>query len=251
MIKSYLKIAWRNLLKHKLFSFINILGLAIGIAACMIIFLYVHNESTFDQYNAKVDRIARVTTTLHAPESDVALAISPAPLADALKRDYPEVESAVRLENVSQVVKFNNDVFREEAFYRADQSVFSIFSFDFLEGSPTGSLQKPHSIVITETIAKKYFGAKSAKGKTMVCNGQAVLVTGVVKNRPANSDIRIDALQYADFSKTTSWSSGFSCYTFILFYKNPDLKGFGHKLAALSTKYAQPELNTTGCLLYT
>ena len=158
MIKSYLKIAWRNLLKHKSFSFINILGLAIGIAACMIIFLYVQNELTFDLYNPKVDRIARVTTTLHAPESDVALAISPAPLADALKRDYPEVESTVRLENVPQVMKWNNDVFPEEAFYKADQSVFSIFSFDFLEGSPADALQNPGSIVITKTIAKKYFG---------------------------------------------------------------------------------------------
>ena len=81
MIKNYLKIAWRNLLKHKSFSFINILGLAIGIAACMIIFLYVHNEMTFDQYNLKTDRIARVTTILHTPESNMHFGTTPAPLA--------------------------------------------------------------------------------------------------------------------------------------------------------------------------
>src|SRR5439155_20279871 len=84
MIKSYLTIAWRNLLKHKVFSIINILGLAIGLAACMIIFLYVQHELTFDQYNKKADRIARITATIKAPGSDVVLATSPTPLADAL-----------------------------------------------------------------------------------------------------------------------------------------------------------------------
>ena len=104
MFKNHVKIAWRNLLKHKSFSFINIAGLAIGIAGCMIIFLYVRNELTFDQYNAKADRIVRITTNVKAPESDFSLATTPTPLADALKRDYPEVESVVRLENAPQSI---------------------------------------------------------------------------------------------------------------------------------------------------
>ena len=85
MIKNYLKIAWRNLVKHKSFSFINILGLAIGIGACLIIFLYVHDELTFDLYNVKADRIARVTTRMHTPESDLVIATSPVMLASNLK----------------------------------------------------------------------------------------------------------------------------------------------------------------------
>src|ERR1700732_4840280 len=141
MIQNYLKIAWRNLLKHKTFSFINILGLAIGIAACLIIFLYVHNELTFDQYNTKVDRIARATVLLHGPESDMAMASSPVPLADALKRNYPEVESAVRLEQDPQIMKYKNDVIKESAFYKADQTVFSIFTFEFKEGNSSSALQ--------------------------------------------------------------------------------------------------------------
>src|SRR5258705_9110216 len=115
MLQNYLKVAWRNLLKHKSFSLINILGLAIGIGACMIIFLYVQNELTYDLYNLKVDRIARVTTTFHTPESDVELAISPPPLADVLKRDFPEVESVVRIQNVNQVIKSGIEVFAETA----------------------------------------------------------------------------------------------------------------------------------------
>jgi putative ABC transport system permease protein len=246
MIQNYLKIAWRNLLKHKSFSLINILGLSIGIAACLIIFLYVHNELTFDLYNVKADRIARVTTTIHAPESDVVVATSPAPLANALKREYPEVESTVRLEQSPQVVKFNNDVFKEEAFYKADPSIFSIFSFEFIEGSAGNALQNPRSIVISETITKKYFGTGSALGKTMICNGDNLLVTGIVRNRPPNSDIQIDALLSADYSKHTAWMDDFSTYIFILFYKTPDLKQFGHKLIDLSRKYVQPELDSGG-----
>lgn len=245
MIKSYLKIAWRNLLKHKSFSFINILGLAIGIAACMIIFLYVHNELTFDQYNAKADRIARVTTTMHAPESDIVFATSPAPLATALLRDCPEVEATVRLESAPQVLKLHNEFFTEEAFYKTDKHIFSVFSFDFVEGTAAGALVNPYSIVITETIAEKYFPLeKKVLGKTMVCNGQNMLVTAVVKDRPSNSDIKMDALLYVDYSGITNWMDDISSmYTFILFRVKPDLKNFSHKLSAMSKKYAQPELN--------
>jgi putative ABC transport system permease protein len=246
MIQNYLKIAWRNLLKHKSFSFINIAGLAIGIAACMIIFLYVHSEMTYDLYNAKADRIVRVTTTLHTPESDVALAISPPPLADVLKRYFPEVESTVRLQNVNQVIRSNNEVFSEGSFYMADQSVFSVFSFDFLEGSATSALRNPNSIVITETISRKYFGVGSVLGKSMICNGKSLQVTGVIKDRPANSDMQIDALLSTDFSKIGVWMANFDTYTFILFYQKPNLKQFEHKLIDVSRKYAQPEMDADG-----
>jgi putative ABC transport system permease protein len=246
MIQNYLKIAWRNLLKHKSFSLINIFGLAIGIGACLIIFLYVHDELTFDQYNTKVDRIVRATTRLHTPESDLIIATSPMMLGGTMKREYPEVEATVRLSNAAASVKYNNEVFSEESFYKTEPSVFSVFSFDFLEGSPQHALQNPHTIVLTETIAKKYFGSSHALGKIMVCGAENWLVEGVVKDRPANSDMKIDALQSADFSKTTPWMDDFDNYTFILFYQKPDLKQFGHKLADLSRKYIQPELDAGG-----
>lgn len=251
MFKNHARIAWRNLLKHKSFSFINIAGLAIGLAGCMIIFLYVRNELTFDRYNTKADRIARVTTNVKAPESDFSLATTPTPLADALKRDYPEVESVVRLENAPQSMKINNEPFREDAFYKADASVFSIFDFHFIEGWSKDALSNPGSIVITETIAKKYFGTATALGRTMICNGQSISVTGVVKDRPTNSDIKIDALlSTTDFSKAVSWMDDFPLYTFVLFTQKPDLKNFEKKLTALSAKYVQPELNAQGAPNY-
>lgn len=246
MLQNYLKVAWRNLLKHKSFSLINILGLTIGIGACMIIFLYVQNELAYDLYNLKAGRIARVTTTLHTPESDVALATSPAPMADVLKRDFPEVESVVRIQNVDQMIKSGSDVFSEPAFFEADQTIFSIFTFDFLKGSPGEALKNPGSIVLTETIANKYFGNHSVLGKILICNGEPKTITGVIKDRPANSDVQIDALFSTDFSKMTAWMADFDTYTYILFYKKPDLNQFQQKLVAVSKKYAQPELDEGG-----
>jgi putative ABC transport system permease protein len=246
MIKNYFKLACRNLLKNKSFSFINILGLAIGIAACMIIFLYVQNELTYDRYNVKAGRIARVTSILHTPESDVVLATTPIPLAVTLKRDYPEVESTVRIEPATRVVKSNNKVFREEFFYSADQNIFSIFSFEFLEGKPEGSLKDPNAIVITKTIARKYFGTSTALGKIMVCNEKNLLVTGVIKDRPVNSDIPLTALLSVDYSKTTSWMDDFPLYTFVLFKNKSDFKNFEAKMVSMSKKYVQPEIEAMG-----
>jgi putative ABC transport system permease protein len=246
MLQNYLKVAWRNLLKHKSFSLINILGLATGIGACMIIYLYVHNELTYDLYNLKVDRIARVTTTLHTPESDVALAISPPPLADVLKRNFPEVESAVRIQHVDQVIKSGTEVFAENDFFESDQTIFSIFTFDFLEGSAGEALKNPGSIVLTETMVKKYFGKHPALGKILNCNGELKTVTGIIKDRPANSDLHIDALFSTDFPKMTVWMADFDTYTYILFYKKQDLNQFQQKLVAVSKKYAQPELDEGG-----
>src|SRR5579863_3387174 len=251
MIQNYLKIAWRNLLKHRGFSIINILGLAIGIAACLIIFLYVHNELTFDQYNTNINRIARATVLIHGPESDVAMASSPVLLADALKRDYPEVESVVRLEQDPQVMKYKSDLIKETGFYKADQTVFFIFNFEFKEGNPSSALQNPKSLVLTESTEKKYFGEAPALGKTLICNGEYWLVTAVVRDRPVNSDIRIDALMSSEFSKIKGWLTDISAFTFILFKNKPDLKKFESKLDGLSSKSIQPEWSAVGAANYT
>ncbi len=246
MIQNYLKIAWRNLLRHKSFSLINIVGLAIGIAACLIIFLYVYGELTYDRYNAKTNRIVRITTRLHTPESDLVLASSPQLLGEVLKKDYPEVESVARLINASSSVKFRNDVFAEPNFYSTDQPIFSVFSFNFLEGSANDALKNPASIVITKSIARKYFGDQPALGKILHCNSQDMQITGVVEDRPPNSDMKIDALLYNDFSKTKEWMDDFDNFTFVLFYRKPNLKQLAPKLAEISKKYIQPELDAGG-----
>lgn len=243
MIKSYIRAAWRNLIKHRSFSLVNIGGLAIGIAACLLIFIYIRHELTFDQYNKHADNIVRITATVHCPESDIAMATTPALLAPVLQKDYPEITAAVRLENSEQTIRLNNEYYKEEDFYRTDQSVFTLFSFEVLEGSLTNALSKPNSIVLTASMAKKYFGKRKAIGEILVCNNENRLVTAVVKDRPVNSDIKIDALLYHDYTTVNEWMDGFSLYTFVLFNKQTDLKDFEKKLVSLSKKYVQPELD--------
>jgi putative ABC transport system permease protein len=250
MIKNYLLIAWRNLLKHKVFSLINILGLSIGIAACLIIFLYVEHEFSYDQYNSKAGRIARITTTMHAPQSDVVLALAPAPLATTLKREFPEVEDAARLDQENAIIQSGSEFIREEAFYRTDQAFFSVFDLDFLEGSAAGALQRPNTVVLMASTAKKYFGNTAALGKTITCNGTPVLVTGVVKDRPANSDLDIKGLLSTDFSKKTGWVLDLDLYLFVLLKQPTDLTAFERKVTSLTTQYMRPELDAMGAKEY-
>src|SRR5882762_5115131 len=114
MLKTYLKIAWRNLLRHKIFSLINIGGLSIGIAACLLISLYVNYELSYDGYHVKKDRIVRITNMMRTPENDnVTIALSPTLLAATLNHNYPEVEAAVRFEPNATVIKVNNQLFKE------------------------------------------------------------------------------------------------------------------------------------------
>ena len=231
-------------MKHKAISFINIIGFAVGIAACLTIALYVHNEFTYDSFNSKSDRIVRITTTMRSSEGDLRLATSPALLADVLTREFQEVESVVRLEVVPTAVRYGNDLFNEASFYKTEQSLFEVFTFNFIEGSPEVALVKPNSIVITESIARKYFGSTSAVGKVLHCDGEDLTVMAVVEDRPSNSDIRADAFLYADFSNITRWSEDMSAFTFILFDTQPDFQSFSEKLAAIDAKYIQPEFRS-------
>ena len=251
MIQNYLKIAWRNLLRHKSFSLINILGLSAGIAACIVIFLYVQYELTYDRQNTKADRIARVVSTLRAPgTTDMEFGTAPYLTADALKRDFPEIGFTARLEPKPTVVKHNGELINEKGFYQTDQQVFSVFDYTFLEGTVTGALQQPGSVVLTASTAWKYFGKVSALGKTIICDGEPKTVTGVIINPPGNSDIQFTALLYTDYSKKTVWLDDFPVYTFILFNHRPDLKGFERKMKRVADKYCQPELDKAGATGY-
>ncbi len=252
MIKSYFKIAWRNLSRHTLYSFIHIAGLAVGVAACLLIFLFVRYELTYDQHNDHYERIARITSTLKAPELDLSFATSPYPLADALLREYPEVEAVARLESSPAAVTFENELISEPGFYEADQGVFSVFSFSVIAGDDKNALTMPNSVVLTESIAKKYFvTAADAVGKTLVCDHQPLRITAVVADRPPNSDIRIEGLRSANFSEVTSWmEDDFPVYTFVLFREKANLAEFTEKAQRLAGQYMQPELDGMGASDY-
>ncbi len=252
MIKNYLKIAWRNLIRHKSFSLINIGGLSIGIAACLLISLYVNYELSYDGYNLKKDRIVRITNMVRTPEKDnLTVALAPTPLATTLNHNYPEVETAVRLEPNEAVMKVNDQLFSEKFVYKADANIFDVFTWQFIEGNPSQALKDPHSIVITAALAKKYFGNDKAIGKTITCTKLRYHVTAVLADLPENSDIKIDALLPGDFSKVTAWTGfDFDDYTFVLFRQKPDYAAFAKKLALISKNDIQPELNKQGASKY-
>lgn len=246
MPANYLQITARRLLRQKAFSLINILGLSTGLAACLLIYLYVHSELTYDAYNPLAGRIARVTSIVHSPEVDLLLAPSSTPLAGALQRDFPEVQAAVRIEDTIAIIRQGSEVISEKNFCYSEPAIFSIFSFSFLEGSAAGALTQPHSIALSRSMEKKYFGARQALGQTMICNGMNYRVTAVYADRPANSDLTINALMAKDYSSVTDWVlDDFTTYTYVLFRHKPDLHRFNNKLAGLA-KYTAPMLGQLG-----
>jgi len=200
MIKNYFKIAWRNLTKRKLYSIINVTGLSVGMACCMLIFLYLQYELSFDQYHKQADNIYRLTEMLHLPKEDRPQAVTSPPMAPTLKANFPEIKNTVRLSFSSRILSVKEKKFYDTKIVYADSSLFDIFSFSMLQGNPKNALVQPYSIVLTETAARRYFGNEPPMGKTMKFSDTINLtVTGIIKDIPANSHFIFDAV----LSRTT------------------------------------------------
>ena len=194
MLKSYVKIAIRNILKNKGTSFINIFGLSIGIACCILISLFVLDELSYDRYHEKVDQIYRVRLQGIIGTNEFNGAVTSAPMASAMVRDFPEVITATRFKSFGfPVIRYNDKVFSEERFFWADPAIFDIFTIPFIKGDPKTALSKPNTVVITQTMAKKYFGEKNPMGETLNADKRRdYLVTGVVEDVPRNSHFHFD-----------------------------------------------------------
>ena len=196
MIKNYFKIAFRNLWRHKVFSFINIMGLTVGMTACFLIFLYVKFELSYDSFHTKADRIYRVVSDIKTP-TEVIHASGPAwAVAPNAKDEFPEVESFVRVANNNLLVRKGDIKFQEENALFADSAFFHVFDFKLLKGNPQTALRDQFSIVFSETAAKKCFGKTDPMGQTLLVTGDAfpARVTGIMKDIPENSQIKADML---------------------------------------------------------
>ena len=206
IIRNYAKVAYRNILRNKLHSLINILGLAIGMAACFFIFQYVHFESGYDRFNKNADRIYRIPIAYSGSFSNVPTTAANHPaVGPAMKEEIPEVEAFTRVVHPS--IFFNsltfsyNDpngtsrIFNEERTYLADSSFFSMFTYPLMSGNPSEVLTEPNSMVISASTAKKYFGKENPIGKRMHLNGSLDFrITGVFKDVPENSHLKFDVL---------------------------------------------------------
>ncbi len=199
MIKNYLKVAFRNILRHKVYSLINIFGLAIGMALCLLILVYVQDELSFDGFHEKADRIYRIAQT-EDHNGDLTNVMRIAPGATArLEIDFPEaIEKTVRIFPAGEVwTKLEDRLFREDKVYVVDDPFFDIFTFDFIFGNPETAIKEPNSIVLNRTAAEKYFGKIDALGKMIEVDmpGAPLLkVTAVVEDMPGNSHFHPDFL---------------------------------------------------------
>ena len=194
MLKNYLKIAFRNLWRHRVFSFINIMGLTVGMAACFLIFLYIRFELSYDSFHAKGDRIYRIVCDIKTP-TEVIKAGGPSwAVPPNIKKEFSEIESYARVSGDDNLVRKGNIKFQEENSIWADSAFFTMFDFTLVKGNPVTALKEPYSIVLSETTAKKYFGKEDPIGKTLLITGEAfpATVTGIMKDIPENSQIRGD-----------------------------------------------------------
>ena len=196
MIKNYLKIALRNIKRQKGYSFINIVGLAVGMACCLLILFYVLYEFSYDTFHKDADRIYRVAMEFRAKDQPVKYgAVTPPPVAPAILDNFAELEDAVRITRANGIVKHGEKQFFEDGILYADQSFFNVFTFPLIKGDPETVLKEPYTAVLTESIAEKYFGSEDPVGKTISINYQRdYKITGVVEDVPPNSHFTFDLL---------------------------------------------------------
>lgn len=245
MLKNYLTIAFRNLRKQSFYTAINILGLAIGITSCLIIVLFVKDELSYDRYHKDVDQIFRVDCEIKFGSNHLRLAVAPAPLADAFRNEFPEVESIARFwNNGSMLIKRTDQNIKESEIIFADSSVFNVFTIPFLKGNPALALRDPYTMVISQKAAEKYFPGEDPIGQTLIVeNKDNYKITGVYENMPVNSHIYFDimlALVSTDYNRDPQWlSNNFS--TYVKLKPHTDYKALEAKFPQMVDKYAGPQ----------
>ena len=242
MIKKYFKSAFRNLLKNKFYSSINIIGLAVGLATCLLILLYVLDELSYDKYNINADRIYRVNNEIKFGDNHLDMATCPALLGPTMVNEFPEVEQYTRIRWYgSFFVKKNNENIKEARVGFADSTLFDVFTLPMINGNPKTALKEPHSLVITEKIAKKYFNTANAVGETMLINDTGYYkVTGVIENIPMQSHFNFDIFVPMIEDKRSNednWLSE-SWNTYILLKKGANVKKLEPQLNGMMEKNA-------------
>ena len=247
MLRNYLKIAIRNLWKNKTFSFINIAGLAIGLSCFLLIALYVLDELSFDKYNANADRTYRINSDIRFGGADLHMPVTSDMMGQLLKKDYPQVEQYTRIYtfNGDKLIKKGNDYINEEHVAHADSTFFDVFTLPAIEGDTRTALNEPNTVVITESMAKKYFSTTQALGKNMEVKDEKNLlykVTAVIKEFPENSHFHFDfifSMKNVDYNWGQLTSHNF--YTYIRLKKGTDYKAFEKNFDQYIDRYVLPE----------
>lgn len=251
MLQNYLKIAWRTLIRHKLYSFINIGGLALSLTSSAFIGLWVYQERSYDSFHRDADRIYRVVKDFVSTDgARIPDATTPFALTPALKTESPDVEMATRLyPNWGQkfLIKQKDQQFYEEGVYRVDPNFFAVFSFPLVAGDAQTALINPKSVVLTESAAHKYFGNQNPMGKRLdlAVNGGGFTVTGVLKDIPTNAHFRFDfliPLRTLNLAPDSEWKT-YVFYTYVKLKSKASADRFEANLQALVNRHQPTTLN--------
>ncbi|AHM62857.1 hypothetical protein D770_23060 [Flammeovirgaceae bacterium 311] len=246
MYRTYLKLAWRNLQKSKVYSLLNILGLAIGLSCFILISLYVLDELSFDRYHTKADRIYRVNSDIKFGDSEMHIAETPDVMGAILKKDFPQVEEYVRLYNNTgaQHLKKGESYLNEERVVHADSSFFRVFSFTPVAGDLDKALSTPNSVVLTESMALKYYSTKQVLGKPLEnIRGQVFDITAVIEDMPANGHFQFDFIFSMD-NFPYEWESYLShnFHTYLLLKEGVSAEEFQPRLDQYIADYVMPRI---------
>jgi len=253
MIRNYFKVALRSLARQKIYSFINILGLSVGLASCLLIVIFVTDEFSYDTFHEKGDRIYKVALERIYPNHSTYYAIIPHSYADVLPADFPEVEQSVRMAGPfeDQIIRYKNEKgeeikFEEDFMMAADSNFFKVFSIKLLKGDANNVLKGINDIVVTEETAKRYFGEAEPVGKVLEIFGQNFKVTGVCENVPANSHFKFDFLgrwseEFFGGGGEKNFTS-FSAHTYILTQPNTNASALEAKFPKMVDTYAAAQI---------
>ena len=248
MIKNYFTIAWRNLTKNKVYSFINIAGLAIGLASFLLIALYMLDELGYDRFNVKADRIYRINSDIRFGGGDLHLPVSSDMMGQLLIKDYPMIEQYTRIytSSGSKLIRKDKVFISEERVAHVDSTFFDVFTLPAVSGNTKTALNEPNTVVVTESAAKKYFGSINVLGKTIETKDEknpVYKITAVIKDIPANSHFHFDfmfSMKNVDYQWGSLTSHNF--HTYLVLKKGSDYKQLERNFDQYINKYVLPSV---------
>jgi len=251
MFRNYLKVALRNIVRHKAYSVINVAGLAIGMACALLILLWIQDELSYDRFHENADRLHLVALTQRMETGQQTIPTQQAPLGPLLKGNIPEIVEYARFREYFYTLTYNEMTFQEEIYF-ADPSFLTMFSFPLIKGDPATALDDPHSILLTETMAEKYFAENEPVGKVVRLKDQLDLtVTGIVRDVPHNSTIRFECLAPFQLLQELGYEIdqwlGNDYLTFVLLQERPSSQEVGEKINAFCRDLYKQEKGFSEC----
>jgi len=247
MLKNYIKVAFRNILKKKYYSFLNLLGLSIGITAGILIIIYVQDELSYDQFHPEVEHKYVIGLNGKIGNQEVRGIFTPPPLAGAIVDEFPDIISSTRTSQAGEIVlRHENRAFTEKKVFFADSNFYDFFGYRLLRGDPKTVLDSPNKAVLSESAANKYFGSQDPIGQTLIVGNEKTSyeVTGITADPPHNSHFQFDILlsfSSIEYSRSTQWLSN-SLNTYIELHPDADPSGLEAKFSDLIQKYVGPEI---------